>query len=196
MAFKELVLQKTSVQFKQYPNTGILIDCIEVFIQRPSSLQSQALTFSNYKNHNTFKVLIGISPGGVIAFVLDLWGGRVSDQEITEKGGLLDLLEPGDNVMADKGFDIQDILAPIGVRLNIPPFLAKKQQLTAREVGKTRRIAALHIHVERAIGRIKSYFKDLCVARFIHALESGNCTSRGIGIDVICQMVTKRFNPI
>ena len=119
----------------------------------------------------------------------------MSDQEITEKGGLLDLLEPGD-VMADKGFDIQDILAPIGVRLNIPPFLAKKQQLTAREVGKTRRIAALHIHVERAIGRIKSYFKDLCVARFIHALESGNCTSRGIGIDVTCQMVTKRFDPI
>ncbi len=81
----------------------------------------------------------------------------MSDQEITKKCGLLDLLEPGDNVMADKGFDIQDILAPIGVRLNILPFLAKKQQLTAREVGETRRIAALRIHVERAIGRIKSY---------------------------------------
>ena len=81
----------------------------------------------------------------------------MSDQKITKKCDLLDLLEPGDNVMADKGFDIQDILAPIRVRLNIPPFLAKKQQLTAREVGETHRIAALRIHVKREIGRIKSY---------------------------------------
>ena len=59
---KELVLQKTPAQLKQYPNTRILIDCTKVFIQRPSSLQSQALTFNNYKNHNTFKVLVRISP--------------------------------------------------------------------------------------------------------------------------------------
>ena len=31
------------------------------------------------------------------------------------------------------------------------------------------------------------YFKDLCVARCIHASESGNCTSRRIGTDVTCQ---------
>ena len=154
---RELVLQKTPAQFKQYPNTRILIKCTEVFMQRPSSLQSQAVTLSNYKNHNTFKVRVGISPGGVVTFVSNLWEGRVSDQEITKKCGLLDLLEPGDNVMADKGFDIHDILAPIGVRLNIPSFLAKKHQLTAREVGETRRIAALCIHVEQATGRIKRY---------------------------------------
>ena len=29
----------------------------------------------------------------------------------------------------------------------------------------------------------KGHFKDLCVARCIHASESGNCTSRGIGTD-------------
>ena len=31
------------------------------------------------------------------------------------------------------------------------------------------------------------YLKDLCAARCIHAAESGNCTTRGIGTDVTCQ---------
>ena len=113
-------------QFHQYPKTRVIIDCTEIFIQRPSSLQSQLLTFSSYKHHNTFKVLVGISPGGVVTFVSELWGGRVSDHHLTEKSGILALLQPGDNVMADRGFDVQDILAPLGVTLNIPPFLDQK----------------------------------------------------------------------
>ena len=32
-------------------------------------MQSQCATFSHYKHCNTFNVLIGISPGGVITFV-------------------------------------------------------------------------------------------------------------------------------
>ena len=35
---------------------------------------------------------------------------------------ILDLLESGDNVMADRGFNIQDLLAPLGVTLNSSPF--------------------------------------------------------------------------
>ncbi|KAL9978196.1 hypothetical protein ACROYT_G015690 [Oculina patagonica] len=46
----------------------------------------------------------------------------ISDREITERSGFLDLpFDANDSVMADKGFTIQDLL-PIGVSLNIPPF--------------------------------------------------------------------------
>ncbi len=37
-----------------------------------------------------------------------------SDQKITEMCGIIDLLQPKDMVMADRGFDIQHILAAKG----------------------------------------------------------------------------------
>lgn len=56
-------------------------------------------------------------------FLSDLWGGRVSDKQITRESGVLDLLQAGDNVMVDRGFDISGIV-PAGVTVNMPPFLA------------------------------------------------------------------------
>ena len=52
---------------------------------------ARAQTYSNYKHHNTVKFLIGITPQGVISFVLKGWGGRVSDKHLTatENCGLL-----------------------------------------------------------------------------------------------------------
>ena len=68
--------------------------------------------------------------------------------------GILDLLEQGDSVMADRGFDIQDDLTPLGVTLNMPPFLKGKTQLDANEMVETQRIASVQIHVKRAMERI------------------------------------------
>lgn len=79
----------------------------------------------------------------------------MSDRFITQNSGLIEL-EPGDNVMADRGFDIADIL-PRGCYLNIPPFKGTREQLLADEVQETVHIASVRIHVERAIGRIKNY---------------------------------------
>lgn len=65
---------------------------------------------------------MGISPTGVVTFLSKLWGGgNASDKQIVKESGLLDLLEKGDSVIADKGFLIQDLLDPLGVTLNMPP---------------------------------------------------------------------------
>ena len=70
------------------------------------------MTFSSHKNDNTYKALIGISPSGAITFVSKLFPGSISDKQLTCKSGILDLLEPGNSVMADKGFDIEEYLIP------------------------------------------------------------------------------------
>ena len=80
----------------------------------------------------------------------------IDGTELTKKSGILNLFDDGDNIMADRGFDIADIL-PESVALNIPPFKGLRDQLTAEESEETARIAAVRIHVERAIGRVKCY---------------------------------------
>ena len=144
------------ISFSEYPTTQVIHDATEIFIEQPSSPAAQQLTFSSYKNHNTLKALVGITPSGAISFVSKLYGGDISDCELTIQSGLLDKFEPGDSVMADKGFTIADLLITRGVTLNIPS-MKTQDQLTERELVQTRRIACLRIHVERAMKRIKAY---------------------------------------
>ena len=125
-------------------------------MERPSSLLSQSSTFCTYKNRNTVKVLIGIMPSGAIFFASDCYEGSIS-QKLVEVSGLLEELEPGDEIMADKGFLIQDTLAPLGVRLNVPPLLKANSQMAAEDVILTKKIVQLRIHVEQAIGRVKEF---------------------------------------
>lgn len=143
--------------FQSFRDVRIVLDCTEIFIQTPSSLENQSVTYSNYKSHNTFKVLVGISMTGAVVFVSELWGGSASDCEITRKSGLLEQLSNGDAVMVDKGFiHLKPDLEKLGVKLYCPPFKTK-DQFTKLEVEMTRRIASARIHVERKMEQIKNF---------------------------------------
>ena len=61
----------------------------------------------------------------------DCWGGRVSDKTLTqESGGDLNLLEPGNTVLANNGFIIVEDVILHGANLEIPG----KQQLSQGDV--------------------------------------------------------------
>lgn len=155
---KSVVQATMPADFKEkFLSTRVIIDCTEVFCEMPSSLLLNSELFSSYKNHVTLKGLVGIAPSGAITFCSQLYTGSISDREIVLRSGFLSQsFEDGDSVMADKGFQIQDIL-PLGVDLNIPPFLGSDAQMSAEDVVRTQQIASLRIHVERAINKIKNF---------------------------------------
>ena len=49
-------------RFKTFKNVRVIIDCLELFIQKPKVPSSQKITWSNYKHCNTAKLLVGITP--------------------------------------------------------------------------------------------------------------------------------------
>ena len=64
-------------------------------------------------------------------------------------------------MLADRGFTVQELLDLYCAELKIPKFTCGKSQLEQKSVDGTREIAAVRIHVERAIGPLHNTFKIL-----------------------------------
>ena len=75
-----------------YPSTWIILDTADVRVEKPSLPSVQQVTFSNYRNTNMYKVLIGISPPEIVIVVSKLYAGSISDKELTRCSGVMDLL--------------------------------------------------------------------------------------------------------
>lgn len=139
----------------------VIIDCTEIFIERASNLLARYQTWSTYKTHNTIKYLVGIIPQGTISFVSTAWGGRVSDKALTQQCGILNKLLPGDLVLADRGFNIYELVAECQAECKPPALTKGKHQLSAKEVRDSRELAPVRIHVERLIGMVKQKYTFL-----------------------------------
>ncbi len=74
------------------------------------------------------------------------------DQFLTENCGILRFLRPGNVVMADQGYTIEESVWYYQAKLTIPASTRGKSQLDLIDVEKTRGIANVLIHVERVIG--------------------------------------------
>ena len=83
----------------------------------------------------------------------------MSDKHIVQKSGILANLLPGDIVMGDRGFRIDEDVAFYQAKLVIPDFTRGKKQLHPLEVENTRKIANVRIHVERVIGLVVRKFR-------------------------------------
>ena len=181
-------IQKT-MPFCFRPNYGLrvtsIIDCFELFIEKPSDLLAKSCTWSQYKHHNTAKYLISITPQGIVSFISNGWGGRVSDKHIVENSGYLKNLLPGDVVLADRGFDVADFVAMLGAFLDIPAFTKGCEQLPPADVEATRKLANVRIHVERIIGVVRQRFQILSATGVLQKDYMTLKTSKGVILDSV-----------
>lgn len=192
------IRRKLPLQFrKSFKRVRCIIDCTEIFTQRPTSFDTRAVTYSHYKSHNTIKFLVAVSPTGTITFLSKVWGGRASDKLITKKSGLIHVLEQGDDVMADRGFNFPEYFSSKCVRLLVPASTRGRRQLSGLEVSRSRKMSRLRIHVERAIGRLKSFQilqRTLPVSMIRRKCDNSLCTADKLVI--VCGALSNLGKPL
>ncbi|CAG4963203.1 unnamed protein product [Colias eurytheme] len=119
---------------------------------------NQALSWSDYKKANTIKYLISCTPNGLINYISNGYGGRITDTCIVETSDFSKCLQPNMWVMADRGFKhVEVYLRRMGVKLVRPPSVVSGCKLSKAEAKETKQIASLRIHVERVIRRIREF---------------------------------------
>ncbi|XP_011702390.1 PREDICTED: uncharacterized protein LOC105458621 [Wasmannia auropunctata] len=143
--------------FESFEDVRVVLDCTEVFIQRPAELCCQILTYSYYKSAQTCKIVTGVSPAGNITFVSKSYGGQATDSSIFQQSDLIHLLEPGDAIMVDRGFLIDEVCQINRWKCVRPPFLKDKNQFSKEESILTAKIAKARVHVERSNQCIKTF---------------------------------------
>lgn len=143
---------------KNYQNCRCIIDCTEIKTEQPNSVEQRVFMYSRYKSSYTVKVLVAVTPNGMICFLSKCYGGRASDSFITNDSGFLNKLEPGDVVLADKGFpSIKTHCETNSNSILVMPPILHNGRFTEHEVIETYSVASVRIHIERVFARLKTY---------------------------------------
>lgn len=153
---RQQVLAHMPPHFLNHQNVHSVFDCTEFSTEKPSGLAAQAETWSEYKHDDTAKLDVGVTPIGLVDFLSRVWGGRASDRYIMEKEGVLNKIPVGMAAMADKGFEVEDLL-PHGVNLIMPPKVSTKTQMSDSDFFKTVDVAEPCVVVEMKMEQGKNY---------------------------------------
>jgi hypothetical protein len=156
---REIIQSRMPTSFKDdFPDCRVIIDASEIHCEKLSSVKNQILLYSNYKSTFTVKFLVGVAPSCEVTFLSKCYGGRTTDGQIVTESGFVKLLEPGDKVLADKGFPrIISSVENQGAFIVMPPFKRGQNQFSTDENVEGYKCARVRIHVERVIGRMKSF---------------------------------------
>lgn len=175
--------------FSLFPRCVAVMDCFELFIEKPGSKIEQQHYWSEYKHHHTVKFLVCVSPNGMIMYISPTYSGRTSDSAIVQASsdGFLKELIRGDVLLADRGFRLREFFfVHYGVQLLVPKFLIVPQ-FSRDDVSYARKLSSARIHVERIIGELRCFniLRAVCPVHLLDLMDD---------IVVICA-ATVNMNP-
>ena len=154
---EETLIATKPKKFRRIQDVHSIIDCTEIFIETPKDLELQCSSWSQYKHHNTIKLLVACAPNSSIIYISPAYTGRISDKALTLDCGYLDKIPPYSTIMADKGFNIADECAARNLSLYVPPGVRGQAQMPGAAVRKTMEIANTRIIIEQVIRRLKTF---------------------------------------
>ena len=173
-----------------FQDTVLLGDCTENWISSSENYDISSVTFSSYKNHDTGKTGIWITPYGNLVMCTDTYPGSITDNDLTSECGVLDMIkEKGTTVLTDKGFGIEDLCHSKGLLHNRPP-LKFDAQYEESDISKNFDVATLRIYNENYIGRMKDWsILSACWPK-------SRCDILGCVYKVFAHIVNMLFDPI
>lgn len=75
--------------------------------------------------------------------------------------GIMEYLQPGDVILAERGFNVAEEASIYYAEVKVPPYTKGNKQLSCFEVDKARELSWVRIHVERVIGLVRLKYKIL-----------------------------------
>ena len=85
--------------FRTFKNSCASIDFAELKCEMPQNYSQQGNLYSSYKSNCTVKCFIAVNPNGAVCFMPDLFHGSLSDVHIFDQCGILQQINPGDDLL-------------------------------------------------------------------------------------------------
>lgn len=163
---KDSALNEFNAATGNQDKSNIMIDCLEFPIEEPLTPSARDQTWSEGKECNTIKAVVGTAHHGLIIFVSQAWGGKISNKELILRSGFLSEINSGDIVMANRDFYIGDDLHVLGALFQVEqcePYSAKKLKHCAMKYTSERLEAYYKILSKPLPLSILHYFDEVLV---------------------------------
>lgn len=160
-------------------NVRMTIDTFPITIARPTEPKLNNTFYNSYYARHVAKILLGIAPIGGVTLCSQAYPGKITDNDITEAAKVVDMVDRGESVSADKGFTCFLMFTDQGKVLLTPLRRdaqrkskatatdpvggeAKKKGKKISQYGQAEAIQGLSVaklrsDVERAIARVKDW---------------------------------------
>ena len=149
-------LRTKEVVIVAFPEVKVIIDGKEQPFQRPRGWEQQKPFYSGKKKRHTVKNQVVCTPDGRIGGVSVTVPGSTHDLTMMRGSGVLDRLDEGEGVMADKAYTGSQGDRP-GVPLIVPAKATRGHPLTEEQKAANRVISGFRVVIEHVMAQLNRF---------------------------------------